>query len=295
MSIWVGEHSRIVVQGITGKAARYHTEQMIKYGSKIVAGVTPNKKGQTVHGVPVFDTVAEAVENTMANTSIIFVPAPFAAGAIKEAIDNELEFVICITEHIPVHDMLKIKQYLKGKKTRLIGPNCPGIITPDDTKIGIMPGEIHKKGKIGVVSRSGTLTYEAVSALTSAGMGQSTALGIGGDPLNGTDFIDVLKAFNDDTETEAVIIIGEIGGDGEEKAADWIAEHMKKPVVAFISGRTAPSGKRMGHAGAIVSGNSGTAISKIEAFNIAKVPVAMTFSELIPTLLNALKDYDSKS
>jgi len=295
MSIWVGEHSRIVVQGITGKAARYHTEQMIKYGSKIVAGVTPNKKGQTVHGVPVFDTVAEAVENTMANTSIIFVPAPFAAGAIKEAIDNELEFVICITEHIPVHDMLKIKQYLKGKKTRLIGPNCPGIITPDDTKIGIMPGEIHKKGKIGVVSRSGTLTYEAVSALTSAGMGQSTAIGIGGDPLNGTDFIDVLKAFNDDTETEAVIIIGEIGGDGEEKAADWIAEHMKKPVVAFISGRTAPSGKRMGHAGAIVSGNSGTAISKIEAFNIAKVPVAMTFSELIPTLLKALKDYDSKS
>ena len=252
MSIWVNQETRLVVQGITGKAARYHTEQMLEYGTNIVAGVTPGKKGQVVSGVPVFDTLNEAIEKTKANTSIIYVPAPYAADAIIEGIDAELELIVCITEHIPVIDMLRVKSYLKGKKTRLIGPNCPGIITPDQTKIGIMPGHIHQKGAIGIVSRSGTLTYEAVSAVTKAGLGQSTAVGIGGDPINGTNFIEVLDAFNRDAETEAVILIGEIGGDAEEMAAQWIKKNMKKPVVGFISGKSAPKGKTMGHAGAII-------------------------------------------
>ena len=288
MSIWVDNHTKVVVQGITGSAARYHTEQMLNYGTKIVAGVTPGKSGQFVNNVPVFDTVIEAVQNTGANTSVIYVPAPYAADAIIEAIDAQLELVVCITEHIPVKDMLIVKAYLNGKKTRLIGPNCPGIITPDNTKIGIMPGHIHKKGTIGIVSRSGTLTYEAVSAVTKAGLGQSTALGIGGDPINGTNFIDVLEAFNNDKMTEAVILIGEIGGDAEEEAAKWIKENMTKPVVGFISGRTAPKGKRMGHAGAIVSGSSGTADSKIEALKSANVNVVDKFSDLVPHLLKEL-------
>ncbi len=289
MSIWVGEHSRIIVQGITGKSARLHTEQMVKYGSQIVGGVSPRRNGKHYMGIPIYDTMAKAVEETGANTSIIFVPAPYAAGAIKEAIDTEIELVICVTEHIPLHDMLDVHHYLKGKKTRLIGPNCPGIITPDKSKIGIMPSDIHQKGSIGIVSRSGTLTYEAVAVISNKGWGQSTAVGIGGDPIKGTDFIDVLMAFNEDKETEAVVLIGEIGGNSEEKAAEWIKKNMKKPVVAFISGRTAPKGKRMGHAGAIISGNSGTAESKIEAFESAGVPVAMTFSDIVPQLIKVLK------
>jgi succinyl-CoA synthetase alpha subunit len=288
MSIWVDNHSKIVVQGITGSAARYHTEQMIKYGTNIVAGVTPGKKGQEVQGVPVFDTVKEAVMETGVNTSIIYVPAPFAADAIMEAVDAELELVVCITEHIPVKDMLMVKSYMAGKNTRLIGPNCPGIITPGQTKIGIMPGHIHVPGNIGIVSRSGTLTYEAVGAVTKAGLGQSTAVGIGGDPIHGADFIDALNAFNEDMDTHAVILIGEIGGDDEEVAAEWIKHNMNKPVVAFISGRTAPKGKRMGHAGAIVSGSSGTAESKIEALKAADVGVVDKFSELVPCLLKKL-------
>lgn len=289
MSIWVNQETRLVVQGITGKAARYHTEQMLEYGTNIVAGVTPGKKGQVVSGVPVFDTLNEAIEKTKANTSIIYVPAPYAADAIIEGIDAELDLIVCITEHIPVIDMLRVKSYLKGKKTRLIGPNCPGIITPDQTKIGIMPGHIHQKGAIGIVSRSGTLTYEAVSAVTKAGLGQSTAVGIGGDPINGTNFIEVLDAFNRDAETEAVILIGEIGGDAEEMAAQWIKKNMKKPVVGFISGKSAPKGKTMGHAGAIISGESGTADSKIKALEEAGVKVAQRLSELVPLLVESLK------
>lgn len=289
MSIWVNQETRLVVQGITGKAARYHTEQMLEYGTNIVAGVTPGKKGQVVSGVPVFDTLNEAIEKTKANTSIIYVPAPYAADAIIEGIDAELDLIVCITEHIPVIDMLRVKSYLKGKKTRLIGPNCPGIITPDQTKIGIMPGHIHQKGAIGIVSRSGTLTYEAVSAVTKAGLGQSTAVGIGGDPINGTNFIEVLDAFNRDAETEAVILIGEIGGDAEEMAAQWIKKNMKKPVVGFISGKFAPKGKTMGHAGAIISGESGTADSKIKALEEAGVKVAQKLSELVPLLVESLK------
>lgn len=289
MSIWVNQETRLVVQGITGKAARYHTEQMLEYGTNIVAGVTPGKKGQVVSGVPVFDTLNEAIEKTKANTSIIYVPAPYAADAIIEGIDAELDLIVCITEHIPVIDMLRVKSYLKGKKTRLIGPNCPGIITPDQAKIGIMPGHIHQKGAIGIVSRSGTLTYEAVSAVTKAGLGQSTAVGIGGDPINGTNFIEVLDAFNRDAETEAVILIGEIGGDAEEMAAQWIKKNMKKPVVGFISGKSAPKGKTMGHAGAIISGESGTADSKIKALEEAGIKVAQKLSELVPLLVESLK------
>lgn len=291
MSIWVNRETRLVVQGITGLAARYHTEQMKVYGTNIVAGVTPGKGGTKVMDIPVYNTMREAVRETQANTSVIYVPAPFAADAIIEAIDAKIDLVVCITEHIPVQDMVKVKYYLNDSSTRLIGPNCPGIITPDQTKIGIMPGHIHKKGTIGIVSRSGTLTYEAVSVVSNAGLGQSTAVGIGGDPINGTDFIDVLKAFNEDSETEAVIMIGEIGGDAEENAATWIKANMKKPVVGFISGKTAPKGKRMGHAGAIISGNSGTADSKITAMEFAGIAVAERLSDIIPKLQVALEKY----
>ncbi len=290
MGVFVNKDTKVIVQGITGSTAAFHTKQMLEYGTKIVAGVTPGKGGEKVEGVPVYNTVSEAVAATGANASVIYVPAPFAADAILEAADAELDLVICITEHIPVLDMVKVKRYLEGKKTRLIGPNCPGVITADECKIGIMPGYIHKKGHIGVVSRSGTLTYEAVHQLTKAGIGQTSAVGIGGDPVNGTDFIDVLKAFNEDSETHAVIMIGEIGGNAEEEAARWVKANMKKPVVGFIGGRTAPPGKRMGHAGAIISGGKGTADEKIRVMNECGIKVADTPSVIGETLITVLKE-----
>nr|WGE05946.1 succinate--CoA ligase subunit alpha [Bacillus subtilis] len=262
MSVFINKDTRVIVQGITGSTALFHTKQMLEYGTNIVGGVTPGKGGTEAEGVPVFNTVAEAVQTTGANASVIYVPAPFAADAIMEAVDAELDLVICITEHIPVLDMVKVKRFMEGKKTRLIGPNCPGVITPEECKIGIMPGYIHKKGHVGVVSRSGTLTYEAVHQLSEAGVGQSTAVGIGGDPVNGTNFIDVLKAFNEDPDTHAVIMIGEIGGTTEEEAAEWVKANMTKPVVGFIGGKTAPPGKRMGHAGAIISREKGQLMKK---------------------------------
>lgn len=291
MSIFVNRDTKVIVQGITGKTARFHTQQMLEYGTKIVGGTSPGKGGQTVEGVPVFNTVEEAVQATGGNVSVIYVPAPFAADAIMEAADAGIELVICITEHIPVLDMVKVKRYLEGKKTRLIGPNCPGVITAEECKIGIMPGYIHRKGHIGVVSRSGTLTYEAVYQLTKAGIGQTTAVGIGGDPVNGTNFIDVLKEFNEDPETEAVIMIGEIGGTAEEEAARWVRDHMTKPVIGFIGGRTAPPGKRMGHAGAIISGGTGTAESKIKVMNECGIRVAETPAVIGETLIEVLKEH----
>lgn len=290
MSVFINENTKVVVQGITGSAAKFHTKQMLEYGTKIVAGVTPGKGGSEVEGVPVFDTLKEAVQKTGANASVIYVPAPFAADAIMEAVDAELDLVICITENIPVLDMIKVKRYMEGKKTRLIGPNCPGVISPGESKIGIMPGYIHKKGHIGVVSRSGTLTYEAVHQLTTAGIGQTSAVGIGGDPVNGTNFIDVLDAFNKDAETYAVIMIGEIGGTAEEEAAEWIKENMTKPVVGFISGRMAPPGKRMGHAGAIISGGKGTADEKIRVMNACGIEVAETPAVMGETLIKVIKE-----
>lgn len=290
MSIYVDKDTKVIVQGITGSTALFHTQQMLEYGTKIVGGVTPGKGGQTVEGVPVFDTVDEAVKATGATVSIIYVPAPYAADAIMEAVDAEMDMTICITEHIPVLDMIKVKRYMEGKKTRLIGPNCPGVITADETKIGIMPGYIHTKGHVGVVSRSGTLTYEAVHQLTQEGIGQTTAVGIGGDPVNGTNFIDVLKAFNEDPETYAVVMIGEIGGTAEEEAAEWVKENMTKPVVGFIGGQTAPEGKRMGHAGAIISGGKGTAAEKIKALQAADIQVAETPSVIGETLIKVLKE-----
>ncbi|MCT2534509.1 succinate--CoA ligase subunit alpha [Aquibacillus koreensis] len=290
MSVFINKDTKVIVQGITGSTALFHTKQMLEYGTKIVGGVTPKKGGTEVEGVPVFDTVKDAVDQTGANASVIYVPAPFAADAIMEAVDAEMDLVICITEHIPVMDMLKVKRYMEGKKTRLVGPNCPGVITPEECKIGIMPGYIHKKGHIGVVSRSGTLTYEAVHQLSEAGFGQSTAVGIGGDPVNGTDFIDVLKAFNEDPETEAVMMIGEIGGTAEEEAAEWVKANMTKPVVGFIGGATAPPGKRMGHAGAIISGGKGTAADKIKVMNACGIEVADTPSVMGETLIGVLKE-----
>ena len=291
MGIYLNKDTKVIVQGITGGTARFHTKQMLVYGTKIVGGVTPKKGGTDVEGVPVFNTLQEAVDETGATVSVIYVPAPFAADAIIEAVDAELDLVICITEHIPVLDMVKVKRYMEGKKTRLIGPNCPGVITADECKVGIMPGYIHKKGHIGVVSRSGTLTYEAVHQLTQRGYGQSTAVGIGGDPVNGTNFIDVLKEFNEDPETEAVIMIGEIGGTAEEEAARWVRDHMTKPVVGFIGGRTAPPGKRMGHAGAIISGGTGTAESKIKVMNECGIRVAETPAVIGETLIEVLKEH----
>lgn len=290
MSVYINKDTKVLVQGITGSTALFHTVQMLEYGTKIVGGVTPGKGGTFVENVPVFNTLNEAVDNTGATVSVVYVPAPYAADAIMEAVDAELEYVICITEHIPVLDMIKVKRFMEGKKTRLIGPNCPGVITPEECKIGIMPGYIHKKGHVGVVSRSGTLTYEAVHQLTQAGIGQSTAIGIGGDPVNGTDFVDALKAFNEDEDTYAVIMIGEIGGTAEEDAAMWVKDHMTKPVVGFIGGRTAPPGKRMGHAGAIISGGKGTADEKIRVLNECGIKVAATPSEMGATLIDVLKE-----
>jgi succinyl-CoA synthetase alpha subunit len=290
VSVFINKDTKVIVQGITGSTALFHTKQMIEYGTKIVGGTSPGKGGQEVEGVPVFNTVKAAVEATGANASVIYVPAPFAADAIIEAVDAELDLVICITEHIPVLDMVKVKRYMEGKSTRLVGPNCPGVISADECKIGIMPGYIHKKGHVGVVSRSGTLTYEAVHQLTQAGLGQTTAVGIGGDPVNGTNFIDVLKAFNEDPETEAVIMIGEIGGTAEEEAAEWVKANMTKPVVGFIGGRTAPPGKRMGHAGAIISGGKGTADEKIRIMNECGIQVADTPSVMGETLISVLKE-----
>ncbi len=290
MAIWVNSNTRLLCQGITGSAGSFHCKQMMEYGTNLVAGVTPGKGGQTFEDeVPIFDTVAQAVESTGANASVIYVPPPFAADAILEAMAAGVELVVAITEGIPVLDMLKVKAALKANgKTRLIGPNCPGIISPGSCKIGIMPGHIHLEGKVGVVSRSGTLTYEAVGQLTALGIGQSTCVGIGGDPINGTDFIDVLSAFNDDPDTEAVIMIGEIGGTAEEQAAEWVKANMKKPVVGFIAGTTAPPGRRMGHAGAIISGGKGTAKDKIAAMEAAGIRVAATPADMGSTLKAAL-------
>ncbi len=280
MSIWVDASTRVLVQGITGREGQFHTKQCLAYGTKIVAGVTPGKGGQDVEGIPVFNTVEQAVKETGANCSMIFVPPAFAADAILEAIDAGVELIVTITEGIPVFDMLKVKNYLSASRSRLIGPNCPGIITPDQCKVGIMPGPIHKPGPVGVVSRSGTLTYEVVHQLTLQGIGQSTCIGIGGDPVNGTNFIDCLKAFQDDPETKAVVMVGEIGGSAEEEAAEFVAQHMTKPVVGFVAGLTAPPGRRMGHAGAIISGSSGTAQGKIKAMKESGITVVENLGRL---------------
>jgi succinyl-CoA synthetase alpha subunit len=289
MSILVNKDTRVVFQGITGEFGSLHARACIAYGTNVVAGVTPGRGGQKFEDkVPIYDTVEDAVKLAGADTSCIFVPPAFAADAIAEAVDAGVKLVVCITEGIPVIDMLKIRRYIEGKSVRLIGPNCPGIITPGECKIGIMPGQIHKKGNIGVLSKSGTLTYEAVFQLTELGIGQSTCIGIGGDPVAGMDFIDVLEQFNQDPDTHGVIMIGEIGGSAEQRAAAWIKANMKKPVAAFIAGRTAPPGKRMGHAGAIISGGKGTAAEKIEALEDAGIKVAPTPADMGRTLASLL-------
>ena len=274
MAILVDKNTRVLTQGITGATGQFHTRACKEYGTQTIAGVTPGKGGTSFEGIPIFDTVARAVAETGANATVIYVPPPFAADAIMEAADAGIPLIICITEGIPVRDMVRVKRYLAEKKSQLLGPNCPGVITPGECKIGIMPGHIHRPGKIGVVSRSGTLTYEAVDQLTRLGMGQSSCVGIGGDPVHGFEFIDVLELFNRDAATEAVVMIGEIGGSAEEEAAAWIKAHMEKPVVGFIAGQTAPPGKRMGHAGAIISGGKGTAREKIEAMKQAGIRMA---------------------
>lgn len=292
MSILINKNSRVIVQGLTGKTGAFHTEMSMNYAfgkECYVGGVTPKKGGTTFLNLPVFNTVKEAKEQTGANVSVIYVPPPFAAAAIDEAVEAGIEFVICITEGIPVEDMLRTRYKMQGKNTILLGPNCPGIITPDELKIGIMPGHIHKKGSIGVVSKSGTLTYEAASQLAEFGLGQSTVVGVGGDPINGLKHIDVLKMFNDDPETEAVIMVGEIGGSDEETAARWVKENMKKPVVGFIAGVTAPPGKRMGHAGAIISGGKGTAQEKLAVMEECGITVTRNPAEIGKTLKSVLK------
>lgn len=289
MAIYVDKNTRLIVQGITGQAGAFHTKACKEYGTQVVGGVTPGKGGEHFEGIPIFNSVADAVKETRANATMIYVPAPFAADAILEAADAGIETIVCITEGIPPLDMVAVKEYLKSTKSVLIGPNCPGVITPGQCKIGIMPGYIHKPGNVGVVSRSGTLTYEAVHQLTQRGIGQSTCVGIGGDPVQGEAFLDVLKRFNHDPETKAVVMIGEIGGTAEEVAADWIKSHMKKPVVGFIGGQTAPPGKRMGHAGAIISGGSGKASDKIAALEKAGVFMSLSPASIGETMEKALK------
>ena len=288
MSILVDSNSRVLTQGITGATGQFHTRACKEYGTQMVAGVVPGKGGTDFEGIPIFDTVAQAARETAANVSVIYVPPPFAADAIVEAADAGIPLVICITEGIPVLDMVRVKRYLRDHPTRLIGPNCPGLITPGQCKIGIMPGYIHKPGKVGVVSRSGTLTYEAVHQLSRLGIGQSTCVGIGGDPIIGTSHVDTLKLFNADPQTEAIILIGEIGGSAEEEAAAYIKEHVRKPVVAFIAGQTAPTGRRMGHAGAIIAGGRGSAADKIAALKAAGITVANSPADLGSTMQSVL-------
>ena len=288
MSILVNKNTRVLTQGITGATGQFHTRACKEYGTQMVAGVTPGKGDTSFEGIPIFDTVARAVKETGADASVIYVPPPFAADAILEALDADIALVICITEGVPVRDMVKVKRSLEGRRSRLLGPNCPGTITPGECKIGIMPGHIHKPGSIGVVSRSGTLTYEAVDQLTRLGMGQSTCVGIGGDPVHGLEFVDVLQMFNDDPQTTGVVMIGEIGGSAEEEAAGWIKAKMKKPVAGFIAGQTAPPGKRMGHAGAIISGGKGTAREKIAAMTAAGIRMASSPATIGSTMQEAM-------
>ena len=292
MSILIDKNSKVITQGITGKTGQFHTRMGKEYANGkqcYVAGVTPKKGGQSFEGIPIYETVKEAKAATGATVSVIYVPPPFAAAAIDEAVDADLDLVICITDGVPVRDMLRTKYRMQGRKTRLIGPNCPGVITPDEIKIGIMPGHIHKKGPIGVVSRSGTLTYEAVGQLTAVGLGQSSCVGTGGDPVNGMKHIDVLKLFNDDPETEGVVMVGEIGGTDEEEAALWVKAHMKKPVVGFIAGVTAPPGKRMGHAGAIISGGKGTAAEKLAVMEECGIKVTRNPADMGKLMKSVLK------